>query len=341
MKKTLLAIGAVLAVAGCSKSEIIYSDSQEISMSPVSSVVPKGGPVEDATFPEEMFKVISYYGGEVPAGTSWASDLAVSSYFEWTTFKKLGTSWAAHSDDGATHKPKYWPKEGSLFFAGYYPAGITGTAYDFTKPCLNISGYTQKDYTGETSQDDLMWFDVNGQTSANAGPLAVKFKHALSWITIKVKAKDEASSKDIFTVKSISFGEVSQTGDFTSKPADEITPNWTNLSNGTSPDLGITETVITDYTNPQTVAEGLLIIPQNIDETDVLTVKYTQEGFYKADGSTLKEFSLDLKLKTGETSAWEMNKHYIYTLIFSANEILLSPEVGTWEDGSSTDITIQ
>lgn len=163
----------------------------------------------------------------------------------------------------------------------------------------------------------------------------------LSGCTIKVKAKDEASSKDIFTVKSISFGEVSQTGDFTSKPAAETDPNWTNLSNGTSPDLGITETGVTDYTNPQTVADGLLIIPQSIDASDELTVKYTQAGFYEADGNTLKEFSINLKLKTDETSAWEMNKHYTYTLIFSANEILLSPEVDTWEDGSSTDITIQ
>lgn len=357
MKKALLILGAAIALASCSKSETVYVDS-EIGIDAFSAIIPKGGP-HDA-FPDEMFKTISFFAPDADHTTAWNKDILATQYFDWTTFNKLtnftpaetGTSWAGASEDGNTHVPQYWPKTGSLFFAGYYPADITksNVEYNFTTANLKLEGFEQKAYTYEptdghksTSMDDLMWFDVDSQNSANKGTdpnndWAVKFKHALSWITIKVIAKDEASAKDLFTVKSITINNINYKGTFNSKNNPEWTSNTpTNYEfykDGTG-------TKVNSYTTAITVADGLLAIPQSLTDSNTIVVTYNQAGFKNSD-DTDYEFSTTIKLNKSEfPQVWEVNHHYTYTLTFSADEILLAPTVSVWEPGTDTGITVQ
>lgn len=338
MKKTLLTIAAVAALASCTKNEVVYSDSQEIGVMPVSKIIPKGGPLTpEDDFPNEMFKVIAFHGKELTAPTTWAAGTKVEDdyYFDWTNFASIGETWAG-ADETGVHTPKYWPKQGQLFFAGYYPHDAVATenaTYTFNTANLSLSGYTTKTYSNETSMDDLMWFDVNDQTSANSGPVPVTFKHALSWITFIVNAADDASN-EVFTISSIKLKQVHTSGDFNSNNSTANSAAWSNQS--TPVDFNV-------FSGSQTINkvkgkegendityDGLLIIPQAIiDDTNIIEVNYTMKGVNS-------EFTYLAKL-SGE---WEVGTHYTYTLTFGAKEIEFTPSIGNWED-SSTDITVQ
>ena len=121
MKKVFLALAAVAALAACSKSEVAYEPAGEIGIAPVPQNMTKTMMTGETFLTSEQFNVWAWYK-QLPAATTVAdwqsSDKVQQLYIPEKPFTfRSGSDWG-----GVT--PYYWPKLGSLLFAGYYPTTI-------------------------------------------------------------------------------------------------------------------------------------------------------------------------------------------------------------------------
>ena len=314
MKKFFFSILAVGAIVACTKSEVKYDESSEIAFAPVASVNTKvAGAIESTTYPtNENFRVWAYWQ-DVPAGSDKNAFTAPTTYIEGKEFKN-----ATNKLWKGAKKSYYWPKTGSLVFACVSPADVFTTLPNHSlsdnKFDFNYSGPWNTALTR-----DLLWancaYSYNEATAGTTG-VPVEFKHALAWITFKVKG--EGVAPGAYTMTSLTLNDVNTTGDFTSQDNGNwsivIYPNTYNVFAGSQP---LTASFVDLETNPR----GTLVIPQTKDADYIATLKYTN-----ATGDNTINEKIDLKLGRG----WEIGKHYIYNITFSPTEILIAPTVEDW-----------
>ena len=243
MKKFLILAAAVAAMAACTKSEVVYDDNDtEIGLAPVTQLATKivYGVYKNSWYTNtEKFKVFAQYTKDNP-GTEWKSiELASSStYLSDVTFV------ARDYEVWGGETPYYWPKTGSLFFAGYSPAEVLLSdlsdkpSYNFANTgdgsYLTIPGFVQGNYKytpGAVASSfthpegytmvDLMYFDVNSYTkSVNNVETGhpVKFNHALSWLTFNINC--EAGYDGIFEITKITLKNIKDCATFNSGEGD-------------------------------------------------------------------------------------------------------------------------
>lgn len=336
MKKIFFALAAVAALAACSKVENTYDDVQkEISFAPVAKNITKSM-VTTTTFPTtESFNVWAWYK-QLPAATTIAN---------WQAANEIDNQWYIVekpfvNKDETTWKGQtsyYWPKLGSLLFAGYYPTSLAGNvSYEFENDSMGgrnkmiFSGIYQSSVAADTDpktySEDIMYFNMTGVSSAS-GPVAVVFRHALSWITVNVK-KSADSPKIV--IDEIKFTKVNDKGTGTvdnSAANNEIV--WVTEGNidaetvfGNNVELATTDTKLLEpLFIPQTMA-GNLVIKYTIYSSD-------SEFFTETYTASLNSF------QTSEAAAmtkWEPAKHYTYNIEIGTSEILIKPTVQTWEN---------
>lgn len=361
MKKVLFIAAAVAAMAACTKSEVVYDDNDaEIGLSPVNYMTTKTvyGPYSAPNYnDDEQFKVWAEYTPNEP-GTEFRANTndILKTYLDEVTFAKKTELlvWGGHPN------PYYWPKSGSLYFAGYSPAEISldGDAeYEFNVggSKMTLPGFTQNDYSGiccveeiETNTNykmvDLMYFDVKPSTeSVNSTIPTVLFKHALSWVTIRVACA--ANFDELFKINKITLNDISFKETFTSGAGDPWnSPSWTaNKSN--VKDLVVYDAQFSDHANVTTddpilnhekylTVEGLLLIPQAVTSVEI---EYEQkanvsQAFVPQNPKTvtLAGATTGSDQSQATINTWEIGKHYTYTLLMEANEILVYPQVDTW-----------
>ena len=318
MKKIFFAIAAVAALASCSKSEVAYEQEREISLAPVPQNMTKTMMTGKSFLTSEQFNVWAWYE-QLPAGTdvaAWQADASFDQLYitESPFVYREGTNWGGET-------PYYWPKLGSLLFAGYYPTDIAEKVdYTFSasdnKMVFKDIAQTEVDATDY--KEDIMYFNMTASSSAS-GPVAVVFKHALSWITVNVK-KSEKRPKIV--IDEIKFTEVNPEGTGTVNGASVI--SWATTGTpaetvvGTAVELEETATKLKEpLFIPQTM-DGDLVITYTVYSSD--TEKFTET--YTAPLSTLK----------ADLDTWAPAKHYIYNIEIGTSEILIAPTVEDWTD---------
>ena len=243
MKKLMILAAAVAAMAACTKSEVVYDDNDtEIALAPVTKLATKVvyGVYKNSWYTNtEKFNVFAQHTKDNP-GTEWKSiDLASSStyLYDVTFAAKDYEVWGGET-------PYYWPKTGSLFFAGYSPADVTISesgnkpSYTFANTgdgsYLTIPGFVQGTYKytpGAVASSftrpegytmvDLMYFDVNSDTkSVNNVETGhpVIFNHALSWLTFNINC--EAGYDGIFEITKITLKNIKDCATFNSGEGD-------------------------------------------------------------------------------------------------------------------------
>ena len=335
MKKLFLSILAVATLASCTKDESFYTEQDsEIKLAPVASMLTKAvtGAVDATTYPEgENFDVYAY----------WKDEVAGSSFTEGVT-KYLGDPVAGKGVEFKKHvngnfwggiTPYYWPKNGSLRFAAYSPADLKHEVkHDIATDTYTVLGYTQP-YNTDMTFDFMVAPTSVSYTSATAvDDVDVVFEHTLSWITLQAKAQDNVAV-GAFTVHEITINNVNTVADLTATMPEKTWSNWATPKDyvvNSNADITIDETVkVLDK-----VTKGTVVIPQ---ATTTVTVKYTQNALKDKDGNITssklenQEITVPLVLDA-DNSPWEPGKHYIYTLIFGLDEILITPSVEEWED---------
>ena len=367
MKKLLLSIFAVAALFSCSKSDITYEQVDlEIGFAPVAKNITKAAlGVKNNVYPTaQNIGVWSNYDGNIPHGTT--VDYANTFKTAYISDQQFTYHSDANPVSWAGVTPYFWPTNGSLVFAGYSmtkpteagkaaPAVGTSRSYNFESDEMIIEGYTQS--LNPATSFDLLWFGRTA-TSYNlrnqAAAVPVVFQHALSWITINVVGSGLCTdTSNPWKVTSVVLNNIKDKGNVKMIGEGTNCATWTDVTDSDSDFSNNTLTVFTgsqtlyDNAKPiETTENGTLVIPQTltkVNDTDViptLTVKYkykTPAGVEIEETSTVSLSLSGAKDKSGNAIAsthtsWQSGYHYIYTLTFNANEILIAPEVVGWED---------
>lgn len=335
MKKILYSILAVAALASCVKSEAVYTeDNSEIKIKPATALATKANQlaaIDGTEYPvAENFDVYGYWKDEPAGSTFTEGTVYLGLDNKAVEFTNKGNYW------GGKENVYYWPKNGSLRFAAYSPSSVD-MLHDLATDTYTVDGYVQPNETAKT-WDLLVAPTSKSYTSMTAAEnVSVVFEHALSWITVKVVAKDAEAAK-AFDLKKVTINNVVTTADLAAvmSGADKAI-NWT-LSETVAPVVVFegSQAVTAEPTVIETTANGTIVIPQ---PTTTITVDYTQNALPGTPALENQKVTVDLVLDK-EDNPWKPGKHYVYTLVFGLDEILINPDVVDWDDVIVNDVEV-
>ena len=327
MKKFLFSIIAVGAIVACTKSEVKYDEPSEIAFAPVASTATKAA-IDGNVYPTDIpFNVFSFYAVDVEPGAVQDYSQFTKTYLDNKVFRYYSESGLFGGKDHAY----YWPKTGSLVFAGYSPDASTLTsasqAYDFTNG-LTITDYVQSDNTQNTK--DLMWFNHTAYSYRGYVGVPVTFRHACSWISFYVTSHTPDAA---FRVKKIVLNDVKVKGTLNAKPG--VDPTW-SLTADTKPIVVMSGDVEvpSNHTQVKVDDDGVIVLPQ---ECVSATITYTMNN----GAGVVIEQTQTFNLSAGINGAnWLYGRHYTYTIKFSADQILISPNIEDWTEVSGDMVVV-
>lgn len=322
MKKIFMTIVAVAAIAACSKTEVQYENSAEISFAPVKGNVTKVAGLEGALANTQKLGVWAFWDKDGAVNEAITNDNVANyddNYLVNALFAHNGSSW------GGSPTSYPWPISGSLFFAGYTTPNDsplttdTKVSYNKTTDIMTFSNYTYS----KDAEFDLCWFgrtnSYNYRAEATATPVTAPLSHALTWVTIAV------------------YGEGTPVGNWkiTSITLDNINVSGTAACNGQTKKA--TWNPVTATTSPVEIFSGehtIAAADSNGDGVELTNnvliptkdVQLTFNYSFSVNGQP----KTDSKSVTLNTTTWESGVHYTYTLVIKANEILVAPSYGTW-----------
>lgn len=171
----ILASAAIVAIASCSKTQVVYNDApEEIGFKQINSVMTK------ATAPlTGTMGVIAHLSG--------------NAYFPNTEFTYDTDKWKGNP-------ARYWPTTGTLDFTVYAPynANASYTANVLTLPTV-------------TAADALYYGDKRYVGTAKADKVPVLMKHAAAKIEVQVKGADIYTVTDLSVVGARTSGTLNVT----------------------------------------------------------------------------------------------------------------------------------
>ena len=329
MKKILISLLAVAAIASCAKTEEIYTGEQaEIKIKPTAAIATKANvtaAIDGTEYPvAENFDVYAYWNTD-PAGSKFTTGTEYLGYEDalpgGVEFTNKGNFWGGKSD------VYYWPKNGSLRFAAYSPASVD-MAHDLATDTYEVA-YEHPSLTADTWDLLVAPTSPSYNSLTAAENVSVVFEHALSWITIKVVAKD-APAANAFDIKKVTINDVNTKATFKASMLDGIQYEEWSAQSTPAPYVVFegSQQVTLSATDIETTTDGTIVIPQ---PTTSITVDYTQLALPGTPQLDNQSITIDLILD-GDDTPWHPGKHYVYTLVFGLDEILINPDVADWED---------
>ena len=353
MKRLVLAALAIGAMAACTKSNVQLEQSGEISLHPVAQKATKAA-IDGTAYPtSESFNVWSWWGNYDAGTTLDEFKTDVTPYISEGTFvNRNGNSWGGQT-------PYYWPTKGSLVFAGYSPATSKNMGkfeYLLAEKQFKVTDFVQPNTID--SAVDLMWFDVTDkfydQNGTNGG-VPVVFKHALSWLTFKFNLAS-ATTDELWTITKVELNGIEDKGNFTAKGGTSTWNGWLKSDNGKDVISLYNGSYLIKYNESASVLPGTdivtegsnvrtnaaLVIPQSCaKDAAELVITYNLQTSIENSVLTGQTVSLPLTGTQITNNMWEPGKHYIYTITFGGNEILISPTVTDWTDVDVDNIPVQ
>ena len=354
MKKIFFSLVALAALAACSKSEIQYEQTGEITLAPVTSNTTKSvagynGNTFDGIFPTDIDLYVFANAAEPGTAASAHNEPYFrNAQFEWftTTDKPNATNNTAAGGAYAGTTTRYWPNVKTLVFAGYSDAcnlSKTTPTMDFANNVLTIPEYTQ-DNAGFTEEgaNDLMWFSCTTPYSKQTAEIVTNMKHACSWITVNVKG--DAVTQGNWKLNSLIVKEIAHKG---TAECGETSAVWDDADLDLYDDEDYYNAQTTNEFNPaegttftdqyveynEGTANNFIVIPQ---EPTTLEVTYSYNSDTDIVFSETKSISLDYDGVDGANAAWQSGVHYIYNLTITATEILIDPVVEAWTTNTPT-----
>lgn len=359
MKRIILAIAAITAIAACTKSEVTYEAPGEIGFNVVAGNITKA-PVTGEELPDELNLYVNAYvqDAEIPTAPDYINNGEFVKRTDRVDGKKV---W------GGKDVSYYWPNEQKLHFSGFSKSGTYDSAsYVPSTGVLTITNYAPGNGTALGS-NDLMWFPSTSHSKpAGYGKedgsfpayVPVNMYHTCSWITFRIQG-DATTGKtgSSYAITSLKINvidlvaDVTCTGDGTDlanqvewSDNQDQTGEYQVTVNGGS--VSLAETYESDtIKNPKNVETGetgtsggnVVVIPQ-IPGTINITWTYTSPAHQTVNDSAT---GLSLKLNDDNSLEWEPGKHYIYTITLKANEILIAPTPVDWTDPLDKNITVE
>lgn len=348
MKKLIVLLSAVAALAACSKNEVVPAvsgENVEISY----KVAPRTKADPQAFNTDNVFASWAYY---LPSGKSWDANHTEAKIYigkeaqEGATISYGNKVW---KDQNTSY---YWPKEGKLTFFAYSlnSKSLTnkfGNDTHFT--CLNDESqygiFGPLDLSTHPNTDFLV-ADIASDKTANENVydfngVPTLFKHKLSRVKFAVKKKADYANTTI-TLNSITFKKLVYGMTYTQFKNDAAKGIITDYifpgtdrnkeQEYTKTDFEVSSSKAFDPV-PDNNEVRYIYIPQNFkdikdaDKIATIEVKYTvtfKDGISETYTKTLKVKDI--------FDSWEIGKRYTFNLIFSLDEINWAPAVGDWEN---------
>lgn len=323
MKKSLIiALGAISLVA-CTKTSVSYEQTGEIGFAPVVRKNSTKAAVEGTAFPNQKIKVYGYYDNSMATGSSYSAGKFAVEYLPGVEFAKKGATWA-----GAT-TPYYWPKTGSMLFAGYSPVDFAGVTFTLASNKFSVAECPQPEFS---ATKDLLY--AGRGTSVLGGTVDMVFSHALSWVTVRANAA-AANQIKITKIKFVGLA---------AKGSSDGLPVWTTTGTKDltvfAPESAFPVPAGTTGTIVESNENCGLVFPQNLADAAAIEVSYEMNngaGQWFAQYPFVKKLN-SLKSGANTIDKWEAGKHYTYIINFSAiegepgssNEITIAPTVDKW-----------
>ena len=365
MKKVFLIAAAVVALAACSKNEVLPSSSinNEISF----NVAPRTKALasdQSAFGVDNHFISYAYFLTDdkkwpTNAGSIYINGAEVSSHVDASATG--GRVWKAANS-------YYWPKseKSSLTFFAWSKntneCSLSGGATASCDPKKGIA-FTGYDVTSNKNVD-LLVADVAANKHGNEklytySGVPTLFRHKLSYVIFKVKTKEAYAGKE-FALKSIKFVGLGSKASYDQKANDGTDPVYNTVGewatptktadqvyfNATTPvvftdtdfvlETAATASVDQKYYLPQalTAVTPGASVPGSIEI--VYTIK-TTEGAAESTETVTRYISA----KSMFADDLKINKKYTCTLTFSLDEITWDPAVQDWDPVTAADITIK
>lgn len=350
MKKLIVLLSAVAALAACSKNEVVPAvsgENVEISY----KVAPRTKADPQTFDTHNVFASWAYY---LPKGKNWSDNWKDAEIFigkedeEGVTISYGNKVWR---DQTTSH---YWPKEGSLtFFAYSLNRNNLDLKYDSGHTYPIVCHKSQNAYGINATIDlkdnknlDLLVAEIAKDKTQNENIYSLNgvptlFKHKFSRIQFAVKKTEEYTGATI-TLNSIKFNNVAHTGhysQFNKEEGDvEFTQDYCKAGDirtslvYTTTDFKVTSA--TDYVPVTETDETYYIyMPQDFknvtDAKDIATIEVKYTVTFRNGTSETYIKTLNVK---DIFNSWEMGKKYTFNLSFSLNEINYAPAVGDWEN---------
>lgn len=336
MKKSLIiALGAIALVA-CTKTSVSYEQTGEIGFAPVVRKNSTKAAVVGATFPEQNIKVFGYYDNSMPVGSSYSADKFAVEYLPGVEFAKNGAIWA-----GANNNHYYWPKTGSMLFAGYSPVdfGINKVTFSLAGNKFSVAELDQPEFS---DTKDLLYAGYT--TSVLGRTVDMVFSHALSWVTVKASAA-AANQIKITKIKFVGLA---------AKGSSDGLPLWTTTGTKKITVFAPASAFAVPASTPGTgtLVESNencgLVFPQTLADAAAIEVSYEMNNGanqWFAQAPFVQKLNL-LKSGADTINKWEAGKHYTYIINFSAiegpdssNEITIAPTVNDWKPVNADGIS--
>lgn len=315
MKKTLLAVVAVLAMTSCSQNEIdgIDNGKQNGKAEIKFGYTPVTRATVITTGDLNNFKVSAYANAD-----AYNAEQATTIIND-DEFSKSGDEWKSTTVPTPIY---YWPTGQKMHFFGY--TNVAGTT--FTK---GDTGYPTLQYTIETtvtSQSDLLVAKLGSQTYSNT-TVSLPFKHALTQVLFKLKGDDETVT---YKVKSVSIKGVIKDGTY-----DYENEKWTEGSaKEESGYSAIKETTVNGVTTVElgtTNETILMLMPQTIPSGAKIVVTYSATKEYTV-GIATEIHSDTTPVEVDLTGTWEKGKKMTYTLVLSGDKVKIAGTVASEDD---------
>ena len=359
----LILAAALVAITGCTKSNVVNNVEKESNEIGFQTVVRKATKANNAiisgtTYDTDGTNSFNVWGwlsqtGNLETDPALTADLASNFMtglkIEWTRGRNGETS-----DTPLAWRNKdnyyYWPFTGAIGFLAVHPSTVSTVSASWDaanhKAKATIADYA---ITADSKTTDLMFAYASGSRTSGLteGKLGLTFAHALSQIQFRIRTNEDYSEDVTFTVNSITLNNIDLSGDLAYgwgeiTPAVEETPAvmgfkfvWTDNTDQDDPwaYYSVAQNAVypTDGldANAATYGNANVMIPQlanTLGESDEVETTITIN--YTMTPTIGAAATGDITVSAPHL--WEAGKKYMYTLNFKLNEILFDPTVTNW-----------
>ena len=343
VKVILFAGAAVLALAACSKNEVVETNDHAIGFS---NYIPKTVTGRaDATFVNgndlvsgQEFVVYGYNQKAADFSTTLNPKFMPGVQ---VTYKGGNTLETAGNN---TYSPtRYWPKDeanNKLAFYAYYPVS------SYIQPTVTegLGKYVVTVDTDPSKNVDFLVADlVKDQAyskTENTGAVKLNFKHQLAKVKFLVNTNVEDTDTKV-TLNSLTVKKVKTTGTLTPAYETDFSTAWSDQATPTDFPVYSTDMVLGSTAVTNDDAHTYLMVPQTLGDDVVATVVYTyQTGSDEAVKNTVDVKLNTIKARDAAITSWEKNNNIVYTFTIGLQPIKFAATVSAWDAEKDGNVVV-
>lgn len=343
VKVILFAGAAVLALAACSKNEVVETNDHAIGFS---NYIPKTVTGRaDATFVNGN-KLVSgqkfvVYGYNQKAA-SFATTLNPT-FMPGVEVTYNGGNTLATAGNNTYSPTRYWPKDeanNKLAFYAYYPV----STYVVPTVTEGLGSYAVTVDTDPSKNVDFLVADlVKDQvySSTNGtGAVMLNFKHQLAKVKFLVNTNVEDTDTKV-TLNSLTVKQVKTTGTLTPAYGTDFSTAWSGQATPTDFPVYSTDMVLGSTAVTNDDAHTYLMVPQTLGNDVVATVVYTyQTGSDEAVTNTVNVKLNDIVSGDAAITSWEKNNYIVYTFTIGLQPIKFAASVTEWDAEKDGNVVV-